>query len=175
LKYFSINLLTNLNNLVILIEIDEYNFHFINSPYGSYQGENLMDQTKNPFEDERLQILHMVEEGKLSAVEAVGLLNALAKDAQSAQSAPQQVTTPQNNGHFFRVRVTDTNTGRHKVMVTLPLSLMDWGMRLGARFSSDIPDINFQELSELMRTSTDGKLVDVLDEEDGEHVEIFID
>ena len=41
-----------------------------------------MDQSKNPFEEERLQILQMVEEGKLSAVEAVGLLNALAKDAR---------------------------------------------------------------------------------------------
>ena len=131
-----------------------------------------MDESKNPFEEERLQILQMVEEGKLSAVEAVGLLNALAKDAHPAQ----QAETPVNSGgRFFRVRVTDTHSGRHKVMVTLPLSLMDWGLRLGARFSPEVPEINFQELSDLMRSTTDGKLVDVLDEEDGEHVEIFID
>ena len=131
-----------------------------------------MDQSKNPFEEERLQILQMVEEGKLSAVEAVGLLNALAKDARPTP----QVETPAKTGErFFRVRVTDTRSGRHKVMVTLPLSLMDWGLRIGARFSPDVPDINFQELSDLMRSTTDGKLVDVLDEEDGEHVEIFID
>jgi len=131
-----------------------------------------MDQSKNPFEEERLQILQMVEEGKLSAVEAVGLLNALAKDARPA---PQTETPAKTGERFFRVRVTDTHSGRHKVMVTLPLSLMDWGLRIGARFSPDVPDINFQELSDIMRTTTDGKLVDVLDEEDGEHVEIFID
>jgi hypothetical protein len=131
-----------------------------------------MDQSKNPFEEERLQILQMVEEGKLSAVEAVGLLNALAKDARPA---PQAETSTKTGERFFRVRVTDTHSGRHKVMVTLPLSLMDWGLRIGARFSPDVPDINFQELSDIMRTTTDGKLVDVLDEEDGEHVEIFID
>ena len=131
-----------------------------------------MDENKNPFEDERLQILHMVEEGKLSAVEAVGLLNALAKDARPA---PQAEAPAKTGERFFRVRVTDTRSGRHKVMVTLPLSLMDWGLRIGARFSPDVPDINFQELSDLMRSTTDGKLVDVLDEEDGEHVEIFID
>ena len=131
-----------------------------------------MDQSKNPFEEERLQILQMVEEGKLSAVEAVGLLNALAKDARPAEQAESPVNSGQR---FFRVRVTDTHSGRHKVMVTLPLSLMDWGLRIGARFSPDVPEINFQELSDLMRSTTDGKLVDVLDEEDGEHVEIFID
>jgi len=131
-----------------------------------------MDQSKNPFEEERLQILQMVEEGKLSAVEAVGLLNALAKDARPT---PQAETPAKTGERFFRVRVTDTHSGRHKVMVTLPLSLMDWGLRIGARFSPDVPDINFQELSDLMRSTTDGKLVDVLDEEDGEHVEIFID
>lgn len=135
-----------------------------------------MDQSKNPFEEERLQILQMVEEGKLSAVEAVGLLNALAKDARPAQQAELPVEPEEKiGGRFFRVRVTDTHSGRHKVMVTLPLSLMDWGLRIGARFSPDVPDINFQELSDLMRSTTDGKLVDVVDEEDGEHVEIFID
>ena len=131
-----------------------------------------MDQSKNPFEEERLQILQMVEEGKLSAVEAVGLLNALAKDARPI---PQAEAPAKSGERFFRVRVTDTHSGRHKVMVTLPLSLMDWGLRIGARFSPDVPDINFQELSDIMRSTTDGKLVDVLDEEDGEHVEIFID
>ena len=131
-----------------------------------------MDQTKNPFEDERLQILHMVEEGKLSAVEAVGLLNALAKDAQPAR---QEVTTPKNGSGYFRVHVTDINTGRRKVQVCLPVSLVDWGMRIGAQFAPEISGFNFNELSEIMRSSEGGKFVDVLDEEDGEHVEIFID
>jgi hypothetical protein len=137
-----------------------------------------MDQTKTSFEEERLQILRMVEEGKLSAVEAVRLLNALSKDAAPTPDEPEPVqeATPLHGGNrFFRVRVTDVNSGRHKVMVTLPISLMDWGLRLGARFSPDVPDINFHELSEIMRSSEGGKLVDVLDEEDGEHVEIFID
>jgi hypothetical protein len=137
-----------------------------------------MDQTKTSFEEERLQILRMVEEGKLSAVEAVRLLNALAKDAAPAPEEPDLPQKPpkaQNVNRFFRVRVTDVNSGRHKVMITLPISLMDWGLRIGARFSPDVPDIDFHELSEIMRSSEGGKLVDVLDEEDGEHVEIFID
>jgi len=35
--------------------------------------------------------------------------------------------------------------------------------------------IDFDELSEIINSETDGKLVEVMDEEDGEHVQIFIE
>jgi len=131
-----------------------------------------MDEKTYTFDDERAKILHMVEQGKLSAEEAVGLLKALAKDEFPAR----QETKPVNsNSRFFRVCVTDSVTGRHKALVSIPLSLMDWGLKIGAQFAPEVSGFNVHEFSEILRSGADGKIIDVLDEEDGEHVEIFID
>jgi hypothetical protein len=38
------------------------------------------------------------------------------------------------------------------------------------------PDINFSQIADAIRSGQmEGKIVDVLDEEDGEHIEVFID
>jgi hypothetical protein len=38
------------------------------------------------------------------------------------------------------------------------------------------PDVNFAEIAEAIRGGQmEGKIVDVVDEEDGEHIEVFID
>jgi len=131
-----------------------------------------MNEKTNTFDDERLKILRMVEEGKLSADEAVGLLNALAKDEQPVR---QETRMTNATSRFFRVRVTDNVTGRHKALVSIPLSLMDWGLKIGAQFAPEVAGFDVQEFTELVRSGADGKIVDVLDEEDGEHVEVFID
>ena len=37
------------------------------------------------------------------------------------------------------------------------------------------PGVNFDELVKAINEGAEGKIIDVLDEEDGEHVEIFIE
>ena len=140
--------------------------------------------------EERLKILAMVEERKISASEASRLLESLAQDRPPEPSVPYipaipaipavppvpaEPVKPAGGQHWFRVRVTDANTGKPKVTVNLPLSLMSWGMKLGARFAPEIEGIDFGELESLLQAGVEGKLIDVVDEEDGEHVEIFID
>ena len=64
-------------------------------------------------------------------------------------------------------------TGKTKVNVNLPLGLVDAGMNIATQF---VPEMGITELSEAIKESTmTGKIVDVIDEEDGEHVEIFIE
>ena len=142
-----------------------------------------------PVEDERLRILRMVEEGKISATEAVSLLSAMngerkpaaapapvqpefKKVAVAAAVEPKQPST--GGPRFFKVRVTDVESGRSKVSVTLPLALVDWGLKIGARYAPDA-DIDMNEIGEMLRMGIEGKLIDVMDEEDGEHVEIFVE
>jgi hypothetical protein len=71
--------------------------------------------------------------------------------------------------------VSDTVTGKIKTSVNIPLGLMEWGMQIGAHFAPEVGDLNMEQITEMLRTGAEGKIVDVIDEEDGEHVEIFID
>jgi hypothetical protein len=152
------------------------------------------------FEPERLRILQMVEEGKLNASEAAALLSSLGKAPQapaepveSAAAAPEapkawaEAGTPVepaapvkpavtgNGPRWFRVRVTDMASGKTKVTVNLPIGLVNWGMKIGARYAPEVSEFDFNEFSQILQSGAEGKIVDVLDEEDGEHVEIFVD
>jgi hypothetical protein len=70
------------------------------------------------------------------------------------------------------VRVTDMVTGKPKATVNLPLGLVDAGMNIASKYA---PDIAFDELIASINDGAQGKIIDVIDEEDGEHVEIFIE
>ena len=48
-------------------------------------------------------------------------------------------------------------------------------MQIGAQFAPEVADLDFEQLKEMLESGVGGKVVDVIDEEDGEHVEIFIE
>jgi hypothetical protein len=123
--------------------------------------------------EERLQILKMIEEGKISAGEGAELLRALDKGPKSGPSVEPMkgASAPR----WFRVRVTDTSTGRNKVNVNIPMGLVNVGIKMGARFAPEIEGIERQEILEAIRSGQQGKILDVVDEEDGERVEIFVE
>jgi hypothetical protein len=119
--------------------------------------------------EERMKILKMIEEGKVSAEEGVRLLAALA----SANRPSGGLVA--SGAKWLRVRVTDVNTGRSKATVQIPISLMEAGMKIGAHFAPEIDGVNMDQLMEALRTGMTGKIIDVTDDEDGEHVEIFVE
>ena len=121
-------------------------------------------------EDERLRILKMVEEGKVSADQGIEILKALGGGRKPGYTERQAAS---DGPRWFRIRVTDLETGKGKTNVTIPISLMDWGLKIGARFSP--ADLDLEELHEMLRSGAEGKIVDVVDEEDGERVEIYVD
>lgn len=117
--------------------------------------------------DERMQILRMVESGQVSAEEGARLLEAL----EGKEGEPRQ---PRQKARWLRVRVTDLETGRHKVNINLPMGLMDIGARIGARFAAPA-DFDMEELMASIRSGAQGKIIDVEDQEDGERVEIYVE
>ena len=121
-------------------------------------------------QNERLQILKMIETGTISADEGVKLLKAL-DEASEAEDETTSTRMPK----WFRVHVTDLATGRRKVNVNIPMSLVNVGMRLGARFAPELDDMEIGEIMEAIKQGTVGKIIDVEDPEDGERVEIFVD
>ena len=123
--------------------------------------------------EERMQILNMVAEGKISAEEGASLLAAL-------EPAPgKKDTRPMAGGssepRWFRVRVSDLDTGRNKVNVNLPMSLVDVGTRMGARFAPELEDMDLHEIVEQVKSGAQGKIIEVEDTESGERVEIYVE
>ncbi|MGC9360515.1 MAG: SHOCT-like domain-containing protein [Anaerolineae bacterium] len=121
-------------------------------------------------QDERLQILKMIETGAISADEGVKLLKALDDAAEAEASGPSG-----RRPKWFRVHVTDLTTGKRKVNVNIPIGLVNVGMRLGARFAPQMDDMDLSEIMKSINEGTMGKIIDVEDAEDGERVEIFVE
>ena len=122
--------------------------------------------------EERMQILKMIEEGKISAKEGSELLRALDQPGEKIKSDP---IIGASAPRWFRVRVTDIGTGKSKVSVNIPMGLVNAGIKMGARFAPDLEGVNFDEISELIKSGAQGKIVDVVDNEEGERVEIFVE
>ncbi len=81
-----------------------------------------------------------------------------------------------NSGKSLRVRVTDLKTGESKVNVNIPLSLVDMGMKIGAKFAPEaVEGLDMNQIIAAIKSGGEGKLVDVEDNEKGEHVEVFIE
>src|SRR5205807_1207927 len=80
--------------------------------------------------DERNRILHLVEAGKVTAEEAARLLDTL--DSQ------QDPINESRRKRTVRVRVTNLATNRQKATVTIPVSLIEVGLRLGTRLVPQI-------------------------------------
>ncbi|MGB9780017.1 SHOCT-like domain-containing protein [Caldanaerobacter sp.] len=123
--------------------------------------------------EERLRILKMVEEKKITAEEAAELLKALEMEEE------REIKRVPRRFRWLKIKVTDTNTNKVKVNLSIPYSLLSWGMRIAGRFTpSDLLEehgIDFNDLLKAIEEGETGKIVDVYDEEDGEHVEISLE
>ena len=123
--------------------------------------------------EERLKILKMIEEGKISAEEGAKLLSALSE----GRRPPGTPMPPRPPGapRWLRVRVTDVHSGRSKASVQIPLDLVDAGMKIGAHFAPEVNGVDMDNVMQAIRSGMTGKIIDVMDDEDGEHVEIYVE
>lgn len=123
---------------------------------------------------EKMRILKMIEEGKLTADEGLELLESLQEDNAAAPLLQPETPAPGGKRKLC-VKVTDVSTGKVKVNISIPFGLVKRLPALipaGARKAAG--GINLDELFEgLASTGAPEKLIDVVDEEDGEHIEIY--
>ena len=128
--------------------------------------------------DERLTILKMIDEHKITADQGAQLLSAMEKPASnepSDQFLKEKGDKSSGRARVFRVLITDTKTGKTRTSVTLPLSLVKWGLKVGTQYHREINGVDFDEISDILTSGAEGKIIEVIDEEDGEHVQIFVD
>jgi len=138
--------------------------------------------------EERMKILQMVQEGKITPEDAAQLLEAInAGGAAAGPVAPRRPSPagdpigpegPMGGGRkprFLRVRVTDTDSGRPRVNVRLPISMVTVGLKMGSKFAPQIEGLDADQLMQIIESGELGQIVDVVDDKDGEHVEVFLE
>lgn len=120
---------------------------------------------------ETQRILEMVRDGKITPEEAAKLLEAL--------EASEQPQTRANRPRTLRINVTDTATGRSRVNVNIPLNLVQvasrLGLTLGVKHAPELADVDFDEIMAAIQNGAAGKIVDIEDEEDRQHVVVSVE
>ena len=117
--------------------------------------------------EERMKILDMVREGKISPEEGARLLQALQAGAKKTSGGREP--------RWLRVRVTDLQTNRTKVSVNIPMGLVSVGMRMGARFAPSNANFDYQGVMDAIKSGATGKIVDIEDQDESEHLEIWVE
>jgi len=127
--------------------------------------------------EERLRILQMIQEGKLTAEEGIRLFESLetATPKTAGDDAGSATFAARGQGRWFRVRVTDTNSGKTRVNLRMPISVVNAGLKMGMKFAPEVNGVEPEQLMTLINNGELGQIVDVYDEEDGEHVEVYIE
>lgn len=137
--------------------------------------------------EERMRVLEILKEGKISPEAAAQLLEAMDAEPPQPYAPPPPVSPaapsafasppsePGQKARFLRVKVTDTGTGRPRVNVRIPVSLVNLGLKLGARYAPEVEGLDMAQMLQAVQAGEQGPLVDVYDHDDGEHVEVFLE
>jgi len=130
----------------------------------------------------RKEILQMLSEGQIDVARATEMLNDARESSEPAAppvrepEAPNPPAVGKPGRHWLHVHVSDLESGRQRVKVNVPLGLVNFGLKIGARFTDEVDDSMMHDvLAALQDESLTGTLVEVEDVEDNERVHIFID
>jgi len=121
---------------------------------------------------EKLQILNMVKEGKITVDEGLKLLEALDEtDKNKLDTADRAVKC-------LRIRVLDPEDDT-RVNVTLPVSLLKMGLKFASKLSpemkeANLNDLDIEEILAAVDSGQIGKIVEV-DSNDGTKVEVIVE
>lgn len=125
------------------------------------------------FKTERLQILNMIQDGKVTAEEGAKLLEAL-----EVNFDPKLESLSNKKAKWIKIKVLDPENNT-KVNVSLPLSLVNIGVKLASKFSpefeaSGLSENDMNEIFQAIKNNESGKIVDI-ESDEGEKVEIVIE
>lgn len=123
--------------------------------------------------EERMKVLQMIEEGKISVEDGAKLLQTLEEKQAPRRRA---YSAGQRDPRNLRVRVNDAITGTVRVNVVLPMALVDAGLNIASNFVDGMfDDVYAAQLADAIRDGQTGKIIEVHDNTDSQHVEVFIE
>lgn len=144
----------------------------------------------------RKEILEMLSQGQIDVERATELLaQAPAGPAPEPPPVPEAAKPPQpppvpspapppapprpaapGKPRWLHIEVNELDSGRNRVRVNVPLGLMRFGIKIGARFTNELErDVVDEMLQALDGEEIGGTLVEVEDVEDNERVHIYVD
>jgi len=126
---------------------------------------------------ERMRVLELLEQGKITSADAAELLRALGDDTvHPAERHGEE--SPNGRPRWFRVRVTDTATGRSRANVSIPYGMVNFGLRFAPgnfRFAAKGAPRQVDDLMDALRAGRRGTIFDVSDKGEGERIEIIVE
>ncbi|MDJ0751938.1 MAG: hypothetical protein QNJ45_00355 [Ardenticatenaceae bacterium] len=123
--------------------------------------------------EERMKILTMIENGKISAAEGAELLKSIGGPGQTPAVKEEQGYEPKR----LRLRVIDQN-GEKRININLPIGLVKVGLKMGAKLGTSVEGISEQELLTAIRQAvqegTKGTIA-TIDTKNGEVLEVLVE
>jgi len=127
--------------------------------------------------NEKLQILKMLEEGKINAKEASELLEAieptkLEKDAISISDEYKK--------KYLKIRVYDNKENKSSVSVNLPISLVKTGVKLAMKFNPELShtglsENNFKDILSAINSEIEGEIINITTDNGKQNVKVYIE
>lgn len=122
--------------------------------------------------EEKMKILKMLEEKKISSAEAMELLEALARlEGKESRSA-------KGGARFLRIRVYENGAPEAKVNVNIPIAWSKFmapfiEQKIGEKLRAKGYELDTEKIREALEAGDIGKIIDIND--DGNKVEIAIE
>ena len=128
--------------------------------------------------EEYMRILKMIEAGKITAEEGAALMKSISGD-ENGENVEAQIAgvKPSFKGKKLRIKVTDTDTGKDKVNIRIPLKLAKIAEKLVPREAKSQMKEQGIDLSGILSNIdelADGPLVDIDADDKDDHVNISI-
>lgn len=125
--------------------------------------------------DEKIRILKMIEEGKITSAEGEKLLAAI--DEKSTGIEKQKIDGAPK---WLKIRVFEEkeNGKKTKVNINVPIAIVETGLKIGKGFDENLDSalngVDFNDIMDMIRSGAEGKIVDI-ETDEGETVEIYIE
>ncbi len=118
---------------------------------------------------DKLRILTMIEEGKLSAKEAAQLLDAIGSENSNLDEGNSEASS-------FRIKITNTETTEEKINLVLPIGLVKFLYKFipkKAVISIENKGYSIKDILADVESGKVGTIFEVTDEK--EHIELIIE
>lgn len=123
--------------------------------------------------EERLQVLTMIQEGVITPEEGARLLAAMGDRNAPGAKVPEVPVRDRAayNARWLRIKISDKRNESAKVNITIPLPLLDWGLRIAEQSAG----INLSAVRDVIRSGAEGKIIEVEDSASEGRVEISVE
>ncbi len=118
-------------------------------------------------QEERLRILRLIEDGKISAEEGARLIEALGQAKNGGNPSSLRAA---DRSRYIRIRVTDCITGHQKIALNIPAGLVHFGLR----FLPEEAGVHVDTIRKALDSGMSGCVVDLMDD-GGQRIRVFVE